>query len=57
MLALVTQGANPLIPTQWEFTVLGVGLLGVLLFVVVLVDIARARHLSGLAKAALRGSW
>ncbi len=51
MLALTTQGSNPLIPNHWEFTVLGIGLLVLLLFAAVLVDIARARHLSGLAKA------
>lgn len=51
MLVSAIEGSNPVIPTQWEFTVLGIGLLGVLLFVVVLVDIARARHLSGLTRA------
>jgi hypothetical protein len=49
----MTQGSNPLIPNLWESTaVLGIGLLALLLFVAVLVDIARARHLSRLAKAA-----
>ena len=52
MLAWTTaQGANPVIPTQWEFTVLGIGVLALVLFVVVLIDIARSHHLSGLARA------
>ena len=45
------QGANPVIPTQWEFTVLGIGVLALLLFVVALIDIARSHHLTGLARA------
>ena len=45
------QGANPVIPNQWEFTVLGIGVLSLLLFVVVLIDIARSHHLTGLAQA------
>lgn len=52
MLALtVAQGANPVIPTQWEFTVLGIGVLALLLFVVALIDIARSHHLTGAAQA------
>ena len=51
LLALATQTANPLIPNQWEYTVLAIGMLALLLFVVVLIDIARSRHLSGLARA------
>jgi threonine/homoserine/homoserine lactone efflux protein len=51
MLALMAQTANPLIPNQWEYTVLGLGVLTLLLFVVAIIDIARSRHLSGLARA------
>lgn len=46
------QGANPVIPNHWEFTVLGLGVLALLLFAVVLIDVARSRHLAGLARAA-----
>lgn len=45
------EGANPVIPTHWEFTVIGVGVLTLLLFVVVLIDIARSRRVSGLTRA------
>ena len=45
------EGANPVIPTQWEVTVLGIGVLALVLFVVVLIDIARSRHLTGPAQA------
>lgn len=51
MFALNSQIANPVIPNQWESLVLGVGLLTLLLFVAVLIDIARSRHLSGMARA------
>lgn len=51
MLALTTQAANPVIPNQWETFVLGLGMLTLLLFVAVLIDIARSRHLSGMARA------
>lgn len=51
MTTLVMQSANPIIPNPWEVTVLGIGVLALLLIVVVLVDIARAHHLSGLARA------
>ncbi|GAA2174967.1 hypothetical protein GCM10009784_15470 [Arthrobacter parietis] len=52
MLAWTTQSSsNPLIPNQWEFTVLGIGMLALFLFVVALIDIARSRHLTGLARA------
>lgn len=45
------QGANPVIPTQWELAVLGIGVLALLLFVVALFDIARSHHLTGLSRA------
>lgn len=45
------EGANPVIPTHWEYTVIGVGVLTVLLFVVVLIDIARSRRVTGLTRA------
>lgn len=45
------QGANPVIPTHWEFTVIGVGVLALLLFAAVLIDIARSRRVTGLARA------
>ena len=48
-LALVSM--NPLIPTAWESTVLGIGLLTLVLFLVAFIDIARARHLPSRAQA------
>ena len=45
------EGANPIIPTQWEFTVLGIGILALLLLVVAVIGIARSHHLTGLARA------
>ncbi|MDK1359102.1 PLDc N-terminal domain-containing protein [Arthrobacter sp. zg-Y1219] len=51
MLAWTAQGANPVVPTQWEFTVLGIGVLALLLFVMALIGIARSHHLTGLAQA------
>ena len=45
------EGANPVIPTHWEYTVIGVGVLTLLLFVVVLIDIARSRRITGLTRA------
>ncbi|THJ68556.1 PLDc_N domain-containing protein [Arthrobacter echini] len=51
MLAWATQGANPLVPTSWEFLVTGIGLLLALLLVAAFIDIARSRHLTGLTQA------
>lgn len=48
---IAAEGANPVVPTQWEFTVLGIGVLALVLFVVVLIDVARSRHLTGPAQA------
>ena len=45
------EGANPVIPTHWEFTVIGVGVLALVLFVLVLIDIARSRRVTGLVRA------
>ena len=48
---MATEGANPVIPDRWEFTVLGVGALVLLFLIVAVIDIARSRHLSGVAQA------
>ena len=45
------EGTNPIVPTQWEFTVLGIGLLALLLFVAAAIGIARSHHLTGTAQA------
>lgn len=45
------EGANPIVPTQWEVTVVGVGVLALLLFVAAVIGIARSHHLTGLAQA------
>lgn len=51
MLASASQGANPVIPASWEFIVIGIGVLALLLFVLALIGIARASHLTGAARA------
>ncbi|WAP50599.1 PLD nuclease N-terminal domain-containing protein [Arthrobacter sp. ATA002] len=52
MLALrAAEGANPVIPAQWEFTVLGIGILALLLFAAAVIGIARSHHLTGFAQA------
>ncbi|MFB9796651.1 PLDc N-terminal domain-containing protein [Arthrobacter citreus] len=48
---MATQGANPVIPNRWEFTVLGIGVLALLFLIVAVIGIARSRHLSGTAQA------
>ncbi len=48
---LATEGANPVIPIQWEFIVLGIGALALILFIGALIDIARSHHLTGVAQA------
>lgn len=45
------EGANPIVPTQWEFTVLGMGVLALLLFVAAVIGIVRSHHLTGPAQA------
>lgn len=45
------EGANPIVPTQWEFTVVGIGVLALLLFVAAVIGIARSHHLTCLAQA------
>lgn len=51
MPASMARGSNPIIPNQWELTILGIGVLALVLFVVVIIDIARSRHITGLARA------
>lgn len=48
---LASESANPVIPTSWEFIVIGIGVLALLLFVLALIGIARAPHLTGAARA------
>ncbi|MET4061309.1 hypothetical protein ABIB35_002879 [Arthrobacter sp. UYP6] len=45
------EDANPVIPNQWEGTVLVIGVLALLLVVVVLIDIARSHQLTGVVRA------
>jgi hypothetical protein len=51
LVRIAAEGANPIVPTQWEFTVLGIGLLALLLFVAAVIGIARSHHLTGTARA------